>query len=88
MTSDRYFCNDKERVSCRKVVVLDAVIAVRRRLMKAVFFFSDESSEGFVGSTSDHYMSQKEAISEQTVMLTFTRPSSRIAIAKLALRSR
>ena len=58
MTSDKYFCNDKERVSCRKVAVLDAVIAVRRRLMKAVFFLSDESSDVLVGSTSDHHMSQ------------------------------
>lgn len=88
MTSDRYFCSDKERVSCRKVVVLDAVIAVRRRLMKAVFFLSDESSDAFVGSTSDHHMSQTGAISEQTVVLTFTRPSSCVAIAKLALSFR
>ena len=86
MTSDRYFCKDKERVSCRKVDVLDAVIAVRRRLMKAVFFLSDESSEVFVGSTSEHHMSQNGATSEHTEVLTFTRPSSYIAIAKLAFR--
>ena len=88
MTSDRYFCNDKERVSCRKVAVLDAVMAVRRRLMKAVFLLSDESSDVFVGSTSDHHMSQNGAMSEQAVVLTFTGPSSSIAIAKLALRLR
>ena len=45
MTSDRYFCSDNERISWRKVVVLAAVIAVRSRLMKAVFFFKDESRE-------------------------------------------
>lgn len=45
MTSDRYLCKDKERISCRKVLELAAVIAVLSRLMKAVFFFRDESRE-------------------------------------------
>lgn len=35
-----------------KVVVLEAVIAVRRRFMKAVFFLSEESRDGLTGKTS------------------------------------
>ena len=45
MTSERYFCSDRERISWRKVVVLAGVMAVRSRFMNAVFFFRDESRE-------------------------------------------
>ena len=34
------------------ILALEAVIAVRRRLMKAVFFFREESRDAFVGKTS------------------------------------
>ena len=43
MISDRYLCKLRVRISCRKVLRVAAVIAVRRRFIKAVFFFSDES---------------------------------------------
>jgi hypothetical protein len=45
MISDRYLCRLRVRISCRNVERVAALMAVRRRLMKAVFFLSDESSE-------------------------------------------
>ena len=52
MTSERYFCRESERISWIKPTVLEEVMAVLRRLMKAVFFFKDESSELLVEKTS------------------------------------
>lgn len=54
MTSERYLCRDSERISWRKVVIVVTVIAVRRRLMNAVFFFSEESRDPLVRKTSGH----------------------------------
>jgi hypothetical protein len=45
MISDKYLCRERVQISCRKTVWPAALMAVRRRLMKAVFFFMDESSE-------------------------------------------
>lgn len=42
-----------------KAIVLEGVMAVLRRLMKAVFFFKDESSELLVGKTSSEASVQK-----------------------------
>ena len=52
MISERYLWSDKVRTSWRKILSAVAVMPVRRRLMKAVFFFSDESSELLTGKTS------------------------------------
>jgi hypothetical protein len=41
------------QISCRKTVCPAALMAVRRRLMKAVFFFMDESREPCTGRTFD-----------------------------------
>jgi hypothetical protein len=45
MISDRYLCRLRVRISCRKVLSVAADTAVRRRLMKAVFFFREESRD-------------------------------------------
>jgi len=45
MISDKYLCKLRVRISWRKVLRVAAVIAVRRRLMKAVFFFREESRD-------------------------------------------
>lgn len=37
-------------------------MAVRKRLMKAVFFFKEESSEGFVGKRSGPFLAPSLAI--------------------------
>lgn len=42
-----------------KAMVLEEVMAVLRRLMKAVFFFKDESSELLVEKTSSQVSVQK-----------------------------
>lgn len=57
MISERYFCNESDRISCRKVGALVAVIAVRKRLMKAVFFFRAESRLELMGKVSVHAIS-------------------------------
>ena len=54
MISDRYFSRDRERSSWRKVCNADEAIPVRTRLMKAVFFLSDESSEPWTGKRSKY----------------------------------
>ena len=41
-------------MSCRKMPRFAAEIVVRRRLMKAVFFFRVESRAGATGMTSGH----------------------------------
>lgn len=43
MISERYLWRLKVRISWRNVLRVAAVMAVRRRLMKAVFFLRDES---------------------------------------------
>lgn len=45
-----------------KATVLEDVMAVLRRLMKAVFFFKDESSELLVEKISTHVSVQETSI--------------------------
>ena len=45
MISERYFSSDRVLISLRRVAWPVALIPVRSRLMKAVFFLRDESSE-------------------------------------------
>ena len=45
-------CSESVRISVRKVFSDAGVIAVRRRLMKAVFFLRDESRELLAVKTS------------------------------------
>ena len=45
MISDIYFCSDNVRISVINPVRAVGVMPVRKRLMKAVFFLSDESRE-------------------------------------------
>src|SRR4051794_15265680 len=52
MISERYLWRDSVRTSWRNWDWAGALRAVRRRLMKAVFFFIDESSEPCTGKTS------------------------------------
>ena len=52
MISERYLWSERVRMSARKVERAEALIPVRRRLMKAVFFFSAESSDLLVANTS------------------------------------
>lgn len=52
MISERYLWSESVRMSDRKVCWAAALIPVRRRLMKAVFFFSAESSDLLTGNTS------------------------------------
>lgn len=62
MTSERYFCRESERISWMKATVLEDVMAVLRRLMKAVFFFKDESSELLVEKISTQVSVQETGI--------------------------
>jgi hypothetical protein len=52
MISERYLCKLKVRISWRKVLRVAAVTAVRSRLIKAVFFLSDESRLFATGNKS------------------------------------
>ena len=52
MISERYLDRLRVRISWRKVFNVDGVIAVRSLLMKAVFFFREESREELTGKTS------------------------------------
>lgn len=45
MISDKYLWRERVRISDRKVESAEAVIPVRRRFMKAVFFFKAESND-------------------------------------------
>lgn len=58
MISDKYLCSDRVRISERKVESAEAVIPVRRRLIKAVFFFNAESSDLLTGNMSKTYLYQ------------------------------
>ena len=51
MTSERYLWRESDRTSCKKVGAVDSEMAVRKRLMKAVFFFKAESREVLTGKT-------------------------------------
>ena len=55
MTSERYLCRDKVRISCKNEPRLVGVIAVRRRLMKAVFLLRDESKEPLASEMSVYH---------------------------------
>lgn len=60
MISERYLCRLSVRISWRKVPRVAEVTAVRSRLMKAVFFFRDESSVLFTAKRSARgYVSMK-----------------------------
>lgn len=48
-----YFCSDNVRTSVRKPERAVEVMPVRRRLMKAVFFFRDESRELLTSRTPE-----------------------------------
>lgn len=52
MISDRYLCKLRVRISWRKVDSVALVMAVRSRLIKAVFFFKDESRVLLTANTS------------------------------------
>lgn len=52
MISDRYLWRDKVRMSDKKVDREEALIPVRRRLIKAVFFLRAESRDLLTGNTS------------------------------------
>jgi hypothetical protein len=52
MISDRYLWSERVRISVRKVESAEALIPVRRRLMKAVFFLRAESRDLLTGKTS------------------------------------
>lgn len=52
MISDRYLWSERVRMSDRNVDCAEALIPVRRRLMKAVFFFRAESRDLLTGKTS------------------------------------
>lgn len=52
MISERYLWRERVRISDRKVERAEALIPIRRRLMKAVFFFSAESRDLLTGKTS------------------------------------
>lgn len=56
MISERYLWSDRVRMSARKVGWAEALIPVRRRLMKAVFFFSAESRDLLTGKISSDRM--------------------------------
>ena len=59
-------------------------MAVRRRLMKAVFFFSAESSEALVGKTSVKFVNRHiEKLRYQNVNTNVTGPDSSIQIEQL-----
>lgn len=52
MISERYFCNESDLISLRKVLRAEDVTPVRSRLMKAVFFLREESSEALTSKRS------------------------------------
>lgn len=52
MISDRYLWRERVRMSVRKVGRAEALVPVRRRLMKAVFFLRAESRDLLTGKTS------------------------------------
>lgn len=52
MISDKYFCRDSVLISLSKPGCAAADIPVLSRLIKAVFFFKDESREEPTGKTS------------------------------------
>lgn len=74
-------------MSCRNAAVLEAIIAVRRRLIKAVFLFSEESSESLMGNIS---IFRQHALNIEKVAMHSTRgtflaiPSTDIQLAQLA----
>jgi hypothetical protein len=52
MISDRYFWRERVLISLRKVLRAEAAMPVRSRLMKAVFFLREESSEALTSKRS------------------------------------
>lgn len=52
MISERYLVRLRVLISCKKVFRVAEEIAVRNRLMKAVFFLSDESRDLPTGKTA------------------------------------
>lgn len=52
MISERYLWSERVRISVRKVWRAGAVIPMRRRLIKAVFFFKAESRDLLTGKIS------------------------------------
>ena len=74
------------RISCIKVFKVGAVMAVRRRFMKAVFFLSEESSDLLTWNTSDVNVSfapmgRYGGEGGQTLI---ARPGSRIELTQLS----
>jgi hypothetical protein len=61
MISDRYFCRERVLISLRKVLRAEAAMPVRSRLMKAVFFLREESSEALTSKRPCYLVSVLEA---------------------------
>lgn len=81
MTSERYLWRESDRVSWRKVLVPEAVSAVRKRLMKAVFFLSEVSREDEIAKTSVEFQLWLEARSGTAAQVTsLASPHSRVQI--------
>ncbi len=77
-----YFCSDSVRTSARNPVSAVEVMPVRRRLMKAVFFFRDESRELLTSRTSGFQINSRSKVCFG--MFTFVpRPCTGIEIVKL-----
>ncbi len=87
MTSERYLCSESDRVSCKKVPVLAALIAVRKRLMKAVFFLNEVSGDD---ATWNKSVGQKinpfpmHETNDQRLSTFLARPGSSVQFAYFA----
>jgi hypothetical protein len=71
------------RISCTNCDCEAALTAVRRRLMKAVFFFMDESREPCTGKRSDETVSRVYGGDPRPRTLLAI-PSSQIELTKLS----
>ena len=52
MISDRYLCKERVLISPRNAERAEAVTPVRKRFIKVVFFFNDESRDLLVSNRS------------------------------------
>lgn len=84
MISERYFWSESDRISARKVVVEDPAMEVRKRLMKAVFFFMEESNEVSAGKPSSRSQSLAYHIVSRVHLTLVNCPRASILNAQLA----
>lgn len=85
MISERYLCRLSVRISWINVLRLAAVMAVRSRLINAVFFFSDESSDLLTSKTPVHFRQPCFLPRSSTRKPTFLSiPHSPVQVAQLA----